>query len=42
MTNNEDSFVCKVAKTVADAKQLIEQGFGFVATMESIKLYPSM
>jgi hypothetical protein len=35
----DDEFVCKVAKTVQEASQLIESGFEFVCEMEDIKLF---
>jgi hypothetical protein len=36
-TDNE--YVCKVAKTVAEATQLIESGFEYVTTLEDCQLY---
>jgi integrase len=35
----EDEFVCKVAKTVQEASQLIENGFEYVCTFEDAKLF---
>jgi hypothetical protein len=32
-------FICKVAKTLAEASELIEQGFEFVCDMEDAKLF---
>jgi len=34
-----DDFVCKVAKTIEDAKQLIEVGFEYVTDMDGFKLF---
>jgi hypothetical protein len=34
-----DEFVCKVAKTVQEASQLIEKGFEYVCSMDEIKLF---
>jgi len=36
---DNDSFVCKVAKTVEEATQLIESGFEFVVDVEGEKLF---
>jgi integrase len=35
----EDEFVCKAAKTVDEAKQLIEAGFEYVCEIEGVKLF---
>jgi integrase len=35
----EDEFVCKVAKTVQEASQLIESGFEYICTLEDAKLF---
>jgi integrase len=37
--SKEDEWVCKVAKTVEEAKQLIEAGFEYVDTIDGIHLY---
>jgi hypothetical protein len=34
-----DDFVCKVAKNVHDAKQLVESGFDYVTDVEDVKLF---
>jgi hypothetical protein len=34
-----DSFTCRVAKTIKDARLLIETGFDYVCDMGSIKLF---
>ena len=36
---NENEYVCKVAKTLNEASQLIEAGFEFVCDMEGFKLF---
>ena len=33
----DDQFVCKVAKTVMEASELIENGFEYVCTMDDAK-----
>jgi len=35
----EDEYVCKVAKTVEEAKQLIEAGFEYVCDTEGCQLF---
>ena len=35
----EDNYVCKVAKTVREAQELIELGFDFVTDVEGVKLF---
>ncbi|MEM1767225.1 MAG: tyrosine-type recombinase/integrase, partial [Candidatus Bathyarchaeia archaeon] len=40
LTNfKEDEWVCKVARTVEEAKQLIEAGFEYVDTIDGFHLY---
>lgn len=39
MANNEDSYVCKVANDVQQARELIEQGFDYVTEIEDAKLF---
>lgn len=39
IANNEDAFVCKVAKSVEEAAQLIEQGFDYLTEMEGVKIF---
>jgi hypothetical protein len=34
-----DEFVCKVAKNVADAKSLVENGFDYVTDVDGLKLF---
>jgi hypothetical protein len=36
---NEDEWTCKVAKTVDEAKTLVESGFDYVTDMEGHKLF---
>jgi hypothetical protein len=35
----EDEFICKAAKTVDEAKQLIEAGFEYVCDIDDVKLF---
>ena len=35
----DDEFVCKVATTVQEASQLIENGFEYVCAMDDAKLF---
>jgi hypothetical protein len=35
----EDEFVCKAARTVQEASQLIEAGFEYVCDVEGVKLF---
>jgi integrase/DNA-directed RNA polymerase subunit RPC12/RpoP len=35
----EDEFICKAARTVEEAKQLIEAGFEYVCEIENVKLF---
>ncbi len=35
----EDDFVCKVAKTIKEASELIESGFEFVCAMDDAQLF---
>ena len=39
ISNNESRFICKTAKTVEEAKALIEQGFEYVTEIDGIKLF---
>jgi len=39
LSNQEDAYICKVAKTVEDATQLIEQCFDYVTEIEGIRLF---
>ncbi|MDH5755010.1 MAG: site-specific integrase, partial [Candidatus Bathyarchaeota archaeon] len=34
----DDEYICKVAKNVEEAKQLIEAGFDYVCALENVKL----
>jgi len=36
---DNDEYVCKVAKNVDEAKELIELGFEYVTDMDGIKLF---
>ena len=35
----DDQFTCKVAKTLKEAKELVETGFEYVTDMNSTKLF---
>jgi hypothetical protein len=35
----EDDYVCKAAKTVDEAKALVESGFEYVTDVEGLKLF---
>lgn len=35
----EDEFICKTAKTVQEASQLIEAGFEYVCEVDDVKLF---
>jgi integrase len=37
--DDNDQFVCKVAKTISEASTLIESGFEYVCSMDDIKLF---
>lgn len=39
ISNNEDEYVCKIAKTVEESKALIESGFEYVTELDSVKLF---
>jgi len=40
LTNfDSDDYICKVAKTIEDAKALVEQGFDYVTEIENMKLF---
>ena len=34
-----DHYICKVAKTVQDATELVELGFDYVTEMDGVKLF---
>jgi len=34
-----DEWTCKVAKTIDDAKSLIEDGFEYITDVENVKLF---
>jgi hypothetical protein len=34
-----DEYVCKIAKTVDDAKVMVEDGFDYVTDIEGMKLF---
>ena len=34
-----DEFVCKVARTVDEAKELVESGFNFVTEVDGVRLF---
>ena len=35
----DDEFICKVAKTVQEASQLIENGFDYICAIDDAKLF---
>ena len=37
--DEDDKFICKVAKTVEEAKTLIEIGFNYVCELNEVKLF---
>jgi integrase len=37
--NENDDFVCKVARSVDEAKELVESGFDYVTDMDNMKLF---
>jgi integrase len=39
LTNGEEDYMCKVAKTIKEATQLIENGFQYVTEMDGTKLF---
>jgi len=39
INNESDEFICKVAKTVEEAKDLVENGFEYVTEVEGVKLF---
>jgi len=39
LTNGDEDYVCKVAKTIEEAKQLIENGFQYVTEIDGTKLF---
>jgi hypothetical protein len=39
LDNENDEFVCKVARNVDEAKELVEGGFEYVTDVEGIKLF---
>ncbi|MEM2130448.1 MAG: hypothetical protein QXZ70_07615 [Candidatus Bathyarchaeia archaeon] len=39
MTFEDDEYVCKVAATVKEAKELIEAGYQYVCDMDNLKLF---
>ena len=38
-TQSEDEYVCRVAKTVEQAAELIEAGFEYVCEIDGVKLF---
>ena len=36
---HEERYICKVAKTVEEAKELVEAGFDYVTDMNDCKLF---
>lgn len=38
-TKEDDEFVCQVARTVEEAKALIEAGFDYVCELDGVKLF---
>jgi integrase len=39
LINTSDDYVCKVAKNINEAMQLVEQGFEYVTEMDGVKLF---
>jgi predicted RNase H-like HicB family nuclease len=39
MSKEPNDYVCKVAKTVDEAKRLLEEGFDYVTEIEGMKLF---
>ncbi|MEM2081720.1 MAG: tyrosine-type recombinase/integrase, partial [Candidatus Bathyarchaeia archaeon] len=39
VTFEDDEYVCKVAATVKEAKELIEAGYQYVCDMDNLKLF---
>ena len=37
--NREEEYMCKVAKTVKEAKELVERGFDYVCEVEGVSLF---
>ncbi len=35
----DDEYVCKTARTIEEAKQLIETGFEYICEMDGVKLF---
>ena len=39
LINTSDDYLCKIAKNINEAMQLVEQGFEYVTEMEGVKLF---
>jgi hypothetical protein len=39
LTSNSEDYTCNIAKTIEEARALIEQGFEYVTEMDSVKLF---
>jgi hypothetical protein len=39
MPKESDDYVCKAAKTVEEARQLVEEGFDYVTEIDDVKLF---
>jgi hypothetical protein len=39
MSKESDDYVCKVARTVEEARQLVEEGFDYVTNIDGMKLF---
>ena len=39
MPKESEEYVCKVAKTIKEAKQLLEEGFDYVTEIDGMKLF---
>ena len=37
--NREEEYMCKVAKTVEEAKELVEKGFEYICEIEGVRLF---
>ena len=39
MPKESEDYVCKVARTVVEARQLVEEGFDYVTEIDGMKLF---
>jgi hypothetical protein len=38
-SSGEEDFICEIAKTIEEAKRLIEEGFDYITEIDGIKLF---